>query len=305
MLNPHTALVNAKSWSMVHHQLIILSTRTLINLIRDPMLILAHYLMSFILALFLGVLFWQVTNDMAGVQNRLGSLFFTLAFFAFSTLTTLDCFCAKERGLFLRERAAGCYDPGLYFVSRSMLDVVVLRIGPVLLFSCIAYPMIGFVREAVVFGKFLLTLVMFIYTSTGVSMLIATLFNSNQAVASLISSIDTLLAMLFGGFLLNKTHITSALRFLLYSSWFNYAYEALLVNELGRVVIVPTDLNSDFGNPGEQLPNISIPGSIILKQFGFDQHAFWWDLSILSWVLGGIAWIGAWAGMLIFVKERR
>ena len=50
-----------------------------------------------------GFFFQNITNDIAGFQNRLGVFFFTLALFGFSCLSSLNLF-ANERILFMRER---------------------------------------------------------------------------------------------------------------------------------------------------------------------------------------------------------
>ena len=62
-------------------QIVILSSRTFKNLYRNPRLLLAHYVLSLVVGLFCGYLYYDVTNDISGFQNRLGLFFFLLAFF--------------------------------------------------------------------------------------------------------------------------------------------------------------------------------------------------------------------------------
>ncbi len=100
----------------------ILSGRAFKNLYRDPALLFAHYIASigvasesisflstrawssFPHAVICGFFFQNITNDIAGFQNRLGMFFFTLALFGFSCLSSLTLF-ANERILFMRERS--------------------------------------------------------------------------------------------------------------------------------------------------------------------------------------------------------
>lgn len=56
-----------------------------------------------------------------------------------------------------------------------------------------------------------------------------------------------------------------------YLSFFNYGYEALIVNEL-----------KDLTLRDDSIADIKIPGSIILTRFGFDNQAFWIDIVRLS-----------------------
>ncbi|MGD5588135.1 hypothetical protein QUT57_22785, partial [Xanthomonas citri pv. citri] len=50
-------------------QFIILSKRTWRNLYRNPMLMLTHYAIAIVLAVFLGFLFYGLTDDIKGFQN--------------------------------------------------------------------------------------------------------------------------------------------------------------------------------------------------------------------------------------------
>ena len=98
-------------------QFTILSGRAFKNLYRNPLLMLAHYVMAAVLALFCGLLYHNLTTDISGFQNRLGLFFFILSLFGFSCLTSLGVF-ANERALFVKERANGYYSPVTYFVSK-------------------------------------------------------------------------------------------------------------------------------------------------------------------------------------------
>jgi hypothetical protein len=97
-----------------------------------------------------GGLFWRVTNDLSGVQNRLGCLFFACALLAFGSMSALEVcvfqvgstcspplirlfinipsfsilfpkLLASERLIFIRERANGYYSPSAYFVQKVCL----------------------------------------------------------------------------------------------------------------------------------------------------------------------------------------
>ncbi|KAI7539945.1 hypothetical protein KC317_g17335, partial [Hortaea werneckii] len=68
-----------KPW--IHVQFAILSRRTWRNLYRNPMLMLTHYAIAIVLAVFIGFLFYGLTDDLPGFQNRIGFFFFILALF--------------------------------------------------------------------------------------------------------------------------------------------------------------------------------------------------------------------------------
>lgn len=193
-------------------QFLILSRRTWRNLYRNPMLMLTHYAIAIVLAVFLGFLFYGLTDDLKGFQNRLGFFFFLLALFGFSTLTSLTVF-APERLLFVRERAKGYYSPISYYISKVVFDIVPLRLIPPIIMACIVYPMTGLLPTAPEFWKFMLFIVLFNLAAATVCLCIGIVVR-NQGVANLIGVLFMLFSLLFGGFLLNHETIPKALLWL-------------------------------------------------------------------------------------------
>jgi ABC-type multidrug transport system ATPase subunit len=190
----------------------ILSVRTWRNLYRNPMLMLTHYAIAIILAVFLGFLFYGLTDDIKGFQNRLGLFFFLLALFGFSTLTSLTVF-APERLLFVRERAKGYYSPVSYFAAKLIFDMIPLRLIPPLIMGAIVYPMTGLVASWPEFGKFILFLVLFNLAAAAICLFLGVLIK-NAGVANLIGSLVMLFSLLFSGFLLNHESIPQSVSWL-------------------------------------------------------------------------------------------
>ena len=196
-----------KPW--IHTQFAILSVRTWRNLYRNPMLMLTHYAIAIVLAVFLGFLFYGLTDDLAGYQNRLGFFFFILALFGFSTLTSLTVF-APERLLFVRERAKGYYNPLAYYLAKCVFDIVPLRLIPPLILGAIVYPMTGLVAAWPNFLKFMLFIVLFNLAAAMICLFIG-ICVKNQGVANLLGVLVMLFSLLFGGFLLNKKSVPKPL----------------------------------------------------------------------------------------------
>ena len=183
-------------------QFMVLSNRTMMNLYRNPYLIMSHYGVSIVIAIFTGLIFWNVPSDFAGIQNRFGSLFFSLLFFGFVSMTTLDLF-APERLLFIRERANGFYQPFPYFASKVMFDVLPLRVIPPILYGGICYYMIGLRPGGEAIGTFLFILILFNLAISSMCLIIA-ISIKQASMGNLVASICMLFCMLFSGFLLNK-----------------------------------------------------------------------------------------------------
>jgi ABC-type multidrug transport system ATPase subunit len=189
-------------------QFVILSQRTWRNLYRNPMLMLTHYAISILLAVLCGYLFYGLTEDIKGFQNRLGLFFFILALFGFSTLTTLTVF-SSERLLFVRERANGYYSPLAYFTAKVIFDIVPLRLIPPIIMGVIVYPMTGLQPEWPCFLRFILILVLFNLAAAGICLFIGIVFR-DAGVANLIGSLVMLFSLLFAGLLLNREAIPKA-----------------------------------------------------------------------------------------------
>lgn len=273
-------------------QFVVLSQRTWKNLYRNPMLMLAHYAIAIILAVFSGYLFYGLTDDIPGFQNRLGLFFFLLALFGFSTLTSLSVF-ATERLLFVRERANGYYAPVTYFAAKVLFDIIPLRIVPPILMGSIVYPMTGLVPDFAHFFKFLLVLVLFNLAAAAICLFIGIIFKDGS-VANLIGSLVMLFSLLFAGFLLNRDATPTGALWLQTLSIFHYGFESLIVNEVVELTLVDKKYGLD----------ITVPGAAILSSFGFNNGALWTDILNLS-IFAGCFFLLAYIAMYLLLIEKR
>ncbi|KAI1165791.1 hypothetical protein F5B18DRAFT_148296 [Nemania serpens] len=273
-------------------QFIILSQRTWRNLYRNPLLMLTHYAIAIVLAVLSGYLFYGLTDDIPGFQNRLGLFFFLLALFGFSTLTSLNVF-ASERLLFVRERANGYYSPITYFVAKVLFDIVPLRIIPPILMGAIIYPMTGLIPDAPHFFVFMLTLVLFNLAAAAICFFIG-IVCKDGGVANLIGSLVMLFSLLFAGLLLNHNKIPDAAMWLQSLSIFHYGFEALIVNEVVKLTLVDKKYGLD----------ITVPGAAILSSFGFDNAAKWMDIVNLG-IFAAVFVVLAYAAMHFLLVEKR
>ncbi|KAI9251063.1 hypothetical protein BY458DRAFT_524198 [Sporodiniella umbellata] len=273
-------------------QFAILADRTFKNLYRNPMLMFSHYAMAVVLALVCGSLFYRVSNTIAGFQNRMGLFFFYEALLGFMCLTSLQVF-SSERILFARERANGYYSPTTYFLSKVLFDIIPLRVVPPLMMALISYYMVGLVDGVTEFFKFLLVLILFNLTAAAACLMIGIIVK-NLSLANLLACMVMLFSMLFAGLLLNKDSMPSYFGWLKYLSFFNYALEAMLVNELLYLQLV----EERFGL------KIDVPGATILSTFGFNAKNYWLDVLRLGSMFFTFI-IVAYIWLVVFVKERR
>ncbi|KAK6340918.1 hypothetical protein TWF696_009231 [Orbilia brochopaga] len=273
-------------------QFYIVSSRTWKNLYRNPMLMLTHYAIPIVLAVLCGFLFYGISDDIAGFQNRMGLFFFVLAVFGFSALTSLHAFSA-ERLLFVRERANGYYSPITYFASKVVFDILPLRLLPPIILGAIVYPMVGLLPEWGAFFKFLLVLVLFNLATATLCLFIGIVVK-DTGIANLVGSLVMLFSLLMAGLLLNHDKIPVAARWLQVLSIFHYGFEALIVNEVTTLQLIDRKYGLD----------ISVPGATILTTFGFNNQAYWGDVVGLG-VFSGVFLVLGYLGMHFLLVERR
>lgn len=288
-----TGLLRGRKRAGYGTQFRILSGRAFKNLYRDPALLTAHYTASIAVALICGLFFHNVTDDIAGFQNRLGLFFFTLALFGFSCLSSLGLF-SNERILFMRERSNGYYSSFTYFSSKILFDILPLRLVPPLMFGGIVYGLTGLVPTVASFWKFLLTLVLFNLTTASVVLWLSIAFAS-ISVASLVGTLVMLYNLLFTGLLINRESVTPMLQFLHTTSFFHAAFEALAVNELRYLHLKEVKYGVE----------LDVPAAMILSVFGLRAQSFWWPNISLLGIFFVTFTVASFLTLHFFVKEKR
>jgi hypothetical protein len=76
--------------SSVFLQIYLLCKRTLVNNMRNPYLMRVQYAVTILLSLLIGGIFFQLTLDLVGVQDRAGALFFLIALTSFAAMSSID-----------------------------------------------------------------------------------------------------------------------------------------------------------------------------------------------------------------------
>ncbi|CAI5708304.1 unnamed protein product [Peronospora destructor] len=249
----------------------VLFKRTAQNILRLRSLLVLHVVLSLALALFGGLIFNNVTDDLAGFQNRMGAFYFTLTFFGFASMSSMDVFIG-ERHIFLRETGAMYYGAFSYFLAKTTLDAVFLRVLPASLFACIFYWIMGLQASADRFLLFWLTVVLF-NVAAGSICLLAGVLAKRVGIANLGATVVLLIMLLFGGFLLNSETMPGLVGWLKHLSIFGYAFEILMVNELEGTTL-------SFNAPG--YPAIPVFGEVYLKTLGMDYTQRYYDVAALA-----------------------
>uniref|UniRef100_A0A3Q1GVL8 ATP-binding cassette, sub-family G (WHITE), member 2a n=1 Tax=Acanthochromis polyacanthus TaxID=80966 RepID=A0A3Q1GVL8_9TELE len=203
--------------------------RTFRNLMLNPQTSVAQIAVTLFLALVIGAIFFDAKMDKSGVQNRFGALFFVTVNQCFSSLSSAELFIS-ERKLFTHEYISGYYRVSVYFLSKILSDIITLRTIPGVVFSCVAYFMIGFKATAEAFFLFMFSVVLVSYTATSMALAISA-DQTVVAIANIFMTIACVFMMIFAGLLVNLPSIVSWLAWLKYLSIPRYGYTALQINE--------------------------------------------------------------------------
>uniref|UniRef100_A0A674P4V8 ATP-binding cassette, sub-family G (WHITE), member 2a n=1 Tax=Takifugu rubripes TaxID=31033 RepID=A0A674P4V8_TAKRU len=160
---------------------------------------------------------------------RFGALFFIIVNQCFSSLSSAELFIS-ERKLFIHEYISGYYRLSVYFLSKLLSDILMLRTIPAVVFTCVAYFMIGLKMTTEAFFLFMFTVILVAYTSTSMALAISA-DQTVVAIANIFMTIACVFMMIFAGLLVNLPSIVNWLAWLKYLSIPRYGISALLINE--------------------------------------------------------------------------
>ena len=172
----------------------------------------------------------------------------------------------QERALIIRERSAGTYYVSAYFLAKSLADMMVQSIPPII-FALIVYPTIGFQQFNVRFGDFLafnlLTALGCVSVTTFISCLCVTVERTTVIMACYLE-----IARLYCYFYISPALMNSypQWQWITNFSYLKYSYIGLVLNQL-------TD--QKFYCKPEELVNGNCPitnGNQVIAQNEFDTY---------------------------------
>jgi ABC-type multidrug transport system ATPase subunit len=280
-LNPLKALLSSTQRAL--RAFAVLQWRAFTCARRSPALLLLQCAVGLGLGLGVGLVFFRLDSTNVGVQNRLGALFFALALFGFSALTAVDAVVA-ERRLVGREVAARLYRPWAHTAALLSVDGLLLRALPAVLFSALAYPLIGLNPEPFRVATFFTVLASYSATVGALAIALASALGSAAATA-LCLNILLLSWVLVGGYLTNARSMPSWIRWVRWASPLSYAFELLATNELAAGPKFTVDFDG--------MPTLEdVPGENFLRLLGLDPSRTALDAVLLA-VCFGVAALGA------------
>jgi len=165
--------------------------------------------------------------------------------FFLSAMNALAAF-PPERAVFLMEQRTGAYNPFMYFLAKTVAELPFQVFFP-MIFGCIIYFMIGFVRTAAQFFIQLFFLVLIANCGGSYGAFVAAFFpNAESAFAIL--PITFLPLTLVAGLFANTARLDPYWVWLNYVSFPRYAYIGLYLNEMQNLGDLCTPGTCQYSN---------------------------------------------------------
>lgn len=211
-------------------QLRVLTSRTLLVTIRDPMGLLGVFLEAVFMGIAAGWIFYKLDGSLAGIRSRQGAMYVACALQGYLILMFETYRMSVDIELFDRERNEGVISVAAFLLSRRLAKLIE-DIPVPLVFSLIFYFMTGFRHNGAQFMIFFAVMVIQQYISVCFATLCVAL-SRDFAVASLIGNLSYTWQTFGCGFFIAVENLPVYLR---WSKWTAY------VVSLGIKTTISTD----------------------------------------------------------------
>lgn len=238
---------------------------------RNPSFNTTRYVMTVVLALIYGSMYWDVGNTIenaGNVQDVLGALFNTAVFLGVFNMDTIQPVIFMERSVFYRERASGTYGVLPYTLALQIVEIPYLIVQSIL-YTSIAYFMINFEHDVGKFFFVMLVIALNLHMLSMVGILIATI-TAAEHIASLVGAFFLTLWIQFCGFVQRQPNIPQGWIWMYWLTPLSYTLYALSAGLLG-------DNHSEIV-VGDTMQTVS---SFLDADFGFEYSFRWWSVAVL------------------------
>ena len=224
----------ASTWSI---EFVTLIKRNLIDVRRDAGTLGATLGQGVFLTILLGFIFYQVQLDIAGIQNRIGVLFFLCVNQSFGVVMPSLPVFTEQRDIIKHERAGGSYRSSSAYVAK-VLSTLPLTFAGSLILALPIYWMVGLQASATKYLTFVCIILVQSFAANSLGILIGSAI-PNIKTGQIIAPLVIVIFFLFAGQVLNVNSVPQVFRWIQWVSIIAYSNKALAQNEFDENLKFP------------------------------------------------------------------
>ncbi|OJD30008.1 abc transporter [Diplodia corticola] len=261
--------------AQLSRQIRVLTARTWITTIRDPMGMFGSFLEAIAMSIITGYIFYQLGEDQAGIRSRQGALYIASSLQGYLILQFEVYRLTIDIELFDRERGEGIVSVPGFLISRRLARLLIEDFPVPLLFSLIFYFMAGFRTEGTQFMTFFAVILLEQYIAVCFAMTCVAV-SRTFAGASLVANMAYTLQSMACGYFIQSNTIPVYVRWTKWTAYCFYAFGALAANEFaGHFYACPEE-----GGPSSPACK-QYTGEYIMEQLGFPSDWIWRPIIVL------------------------
>ena len=247
--------------------------RSLREITRNPKYTRARIISAIMIAVFLGVIFLNTSNNIETVGMNKGGMLFIFVVVPVSKATNFAAHAMTlELPIVKREYKNGLYSTLPYLIS-IVISEMLFTVLSALIELTIVYFMVGLKRSASAFFNAFSCLVVLHFTGNSIGWLVGALVEEPKAATS-VGSVISVPFIILSGVLASDTNMPRYLLPIKYLSYMRYAYRTLMVNEF-------VDLQLDCGDI-----ECTFNGTKILLDKGISPNEAWWPNMACNFGIG-------------------
>ncbi|KAG0548825.1 hypothetical protein BDA96_01G201000 [Sorghum bicolor] len=203
---------------------------------RSPQYNLNRMVMTTIIALTFGVLYWRhakILNNEQDLFNVFGAMYMGIVQLGVYNNQSIISFSTTERIVMYREKFAGMYSSWSYSFAQAAIEIPYVLIQA-LLYTCIVYPTIGYYWTAYKLLLFFYTTFCSILSYVFVGLLLVSV-TPNVQVATILGSFFNTMQTLFSGFVLPGPKFPKWWIWLYYLTPTSWVLNSLLTSQYGNI----------------------------------------------------------------------
>ncbi|KAF2807683.1 P-loop containing nucleoside triphosphate hydrolase protein [Mytilinidion resinicola] len=255
--------------SAVLRQTRVLTARTWIVTIRDPMGMFGSLVEAISMAVISGVIFYQLDGSLSGIRSRQGALYNASSLQGYLILLFETYRLTVDIEVFDRERGEGVVGVPAFLLSRRLARLFTEDIPVPLIFSIIFYFMTGFRTDGSQFMTFFAVMLLEQYIAVCFAT-VCIAISRHFAGASLVANLAYTLQSMACGYFIQSNTIPVYVRWTKWIAYVFYAFGALVANEfVGYFYDCP-----EAGGPSNPACK-QYTGNYIMNSLGMPSNWIW------------------------------